>query len=512
MQEVLSTMASATATTTTALGVSTVSSSFAYDSDEEPPQDESINQFFWRLPPEESHSDWTIEIITEAESTNDDDDNDSAYHPLQDMVGASPQCTSSTSTQSPPIAVYHVHKCILAAGPRRCEYFTRLFHSDSFSEATSRTSRITLHPLAAQAFSILLDYVYMTKEPLHITTEMATALHFLGQYFENRKLRWEAKQFWKADLEFANCHVYYQHAKVFSDDKLLEAITQCCVQNFFVIQASSAIIKVSDPAFWPGILEQLERTKEASLHASFLVTQICMLHKDRHPRHMNRELFEALTDKAFLPYIYEAIAKELLDLHDHFRQRNNHDPVSTIRREEEIEVELVDEQGKQSSLPHQRQPLSSLQRRCIDALAENWRGIPVAKDGLTEELRSQDPRVLAELLAKSLFQAQAKVERDEKNMSRMRQALEEREATLCKTEARLQDANTGWLRALNEVEALKQELTEAQEGWRRRANESLEDKASVDPVIVAVDSVNCIEMIDEPVEMLGPIRRISSRP
>jgi len=406
-------------------------------------------------------------------------------------------------------------------GPRRCEYFTRLFHSDSFSEATNRTSRITLHPLAAQAFSILLDYVYMTNEPLHIATETATALHFLGQYFENRKLRWEAKQFWKADLEFANCHVYYQHAKVFSDDKLLDAITQCCVQNFFVIQASSAIIQVSDPAFWPGILEPLERTKEASLHASFLVTQICLRHKDRHSRHMNRELFEALTDEAFLPYIYEAVAKELLDLHDHFQQqRKDHDPeqtsrVSTIRREEEKEdVEMViDERGKQLTVPHpHKAPLSSLQRRCIDALAENWRGLPVAKEGLTEDLRSQDPRVLAELLAKSLFQAQAKVERDEKHMSRMRQILEEREAVLCKAEARLQDANTGWLRALNEVEALKQKLKVAQEGWRRHANESLEGKTSVDPVIVAGDSVNCIEVIDDPVEMPGPIRRISSRP
>jgi hypothetical protein len=49
---------------------------------------------------------------------------------------------------------------MLAAGPRRSEYFARLFQQDgNFSESQNSTSRIELpDEIAAQAFPVLLDF------------------------------------------------------------------------------------------------------------------------------------------------------------------------------------------------------------------------------------------------------------------------------------------------------------------------------------------------------------------
>ena len=137
----------------------------------------------WRLDPSTSHSDWTIEIVT-----SDDD------HPMENAI------------------IYHVHKCLLlAVGPRKSEYFCRLFQTNSFAESQSNKSRIQLQKQAADAFPDVLDFVYGGNDDrLNVSSTNATALHFLGEYFEMPRLRWEASQFWQSDLTLKNCSVLRQ--------------------------------------------------------------------------------------------------------------------------------------------------------------------------------------------------------------------------------------------------------------------------------------------------------------
>ena len=101
-----------------------------YTSDEEPPPEDSTLPS-WRLDPETSLSDWTIEIV----AMENDDGNESTH-------------------------VYHVHKQNLAVGPRSSQYFAQLFRNGGrFAESQTSTSRIPLHPLAAEHFEALLDYL-----------------------------------------------------------------------------------------------------------------------------------------------------------------------------------------------------------------------------------------------------------------------------------------------------------------------------------------------------------------
>jgi len=107
----------------------------AYDSDREPPAIDDDELQTWKLDPQESHSDWTIEIVSETTTEGG-------------------KVTTKTDT-------YHVHKHVLSTGPRKSEYFTRLFQNEGrFAESQSKCSRIELHELAAKAFPAFLSFLY----------------------------------------------------------------------------------------------------------------------------------------------------------------------------------------------------------------------------------------------------------------------------------------------------------------------------------------------------------------
>ena len=92
-----------------------------YDSDVPPsPITTNDDKLLWRQDPEESLSDWTIEL---------------SYETTGDESGG-----ASTDTKTD---TYHVHKAILASGPRKSEYFARLFKDGGrFAESSSNTSFI----------------------------------------------------------------------------------------------------------------------------------------------------------------------------------------------------------------------------------------------------------------------------------------------------------------------------------------------------------------------------------
>jgi len=179
----------------------------AYDSDEPPPPvQDAVSSY--RLDPEESLSDWTVEIVVDG-------------------------TTHST---------YHVHKQNLAVGPRRSEYFVKIFSGGGrFAESRDNKSRIELEELNAKYFPELLDYAYEGK--LQLKTENSTALDSMAKYFDMRRLRWEAKQFWQKDIQQATtCGTYYEHARMLKDDKILNVAVATCSENIMNIDTSSLLV------------------------------------------------------------------------------------------------------------------------------------------------------------------------------------------------------------------------------------------------------------------------------
>lgn len=117
-----------------------------YDSDDDyekgpaPPSLKS-GHLSWRMPPEESYSDWTIEIVDDSKRNNTKETKDDKAHKEISRI-------------------YHVHKVTLAVGPKKSLYFERLFRYMSTNATIStktKTSRIKLHAAAARAMPCFLD-------------------------------------------------------------------------------------------------------------------------------------------------------------------------------------------------------------------------------------------------------------------------------------------------------------------------------------------------------------------
>ena len=112
-------------------------------SDDDEREDGMESCLDWRMKAKESHSDWTIEILVNGKS----------------------HC------------IYPVHKVALSFGSNRSEYFVRLFQNESCSEHKTSTSRIEMEEPAAQAFPIMLDYLYSLWEEDNDHTNDARELH-----------------------------------------------------------------------------------------------------------------------------------------------------------------------------------------------------------------------------------------------------------------------------------------------------------------------------------------------
>jgi len=330
-----------------------------FDSDEEPPAETVKDRLSsWRLDPEESLSDWTIEIVV-----ND-------------------------ATQ----ATYHVHKQNLAVGPRRSEYFVKLFSQGGrFAETKDATSRIELEELASKFFPVLLDYLYDGTLPL--TTDNATALHSMAKYFDMRRLRWEAKQFWQKDISNAiTCGVYYEHARILNNEKVLDTATKACSEHILNITKTSRLVHVPEPQFWLKILQSHHTeggtTEKFSCHVSTLIAEFAQQNLT-----LESNMFKQLTAPKLLPHIHVEAALPLIDA--------------------ERQIVAPDESR-----------LSNLQKRCIAALSKDWSSIDLCAKGAVLALaKKQSPMVLTEVLSGTLAAAKKEAEQL-KNFHRLTSADE----------------------------------------------------------------------------------------
>jgi len=333
-----------------------MSKTYDSDDDEGPPPSLEEGHLSWRLPAEESHSDWTIEIV-EANATGGEDDG-----------------TTRASR------VYNVHKNVLSVGPKKSLYFERLFQNKNFAESDSKTSRIELEKLAAKAFPTLLDYLYSQEHKLELTTDNASALSFLGQYFEMHRLRWEASRFCKNDMSLETVATYYQHAKIFLDEKISKLVAKKCCDELGLIAVDSQLVKLSDVALWRDIIQLIRDGRPGlfydSKYFSRLIAEFCSTHKDQ----VDSETFAHFTDAAHMLVVAKEAAVPLLQLEADFTPSSNTSEL-----------------------------LSSLQGRCVGALASSWRSIDVPS--LQHSLSKLNPIILTFIYTIAFAEANQKVDK-----------------------------------------------------------------------------------------------------
>jgi BTB/POZ domain len=271
----------------------------------------NLEVLLWRDDPLESFSDWTIEIVS-----------------------------AEMSSQ-----VYHVHRNRMARGERKSEYFVKLFQKGGqFLESQSNKSIIELDSLAAEAFPFFLDYVYGSDAnlPLEITTETATALYSLGEYFGVFELCSEAYEFCRKDVSLENATVYGQHSMQLNTPEVEELLQIFLAAYMTDIDPSSPLIKNLHPKICEGFLS-ISLSSRTEPHASKLTAAYFENRGDS----LDAPTFSRLTAEDTMTAIDPSIALQLCDM----------------------ENQVMKAQAVTNKSP---ETLSSLERRCIGALSRSW--------------------------------------------------------------------------------------------------------------------------------------------
>jgi hypothetical protein len=370
-----------------------------YDSDDEPPTEAYSEHLSWRLDPSATHSDWTIEIISYPASSAAATTTVAATTTNTSLNQDGPGNDSYTGNTSNSV-LYHVHKNILSVGPRRSEYFVRLFQKlDRFAESQSNRSTIELDELSAKAFPVLLDFMYggsskpqqqQQQEPLlQLETHTATAVHSLGSYFEMRLLKWRVRQFLIKDVSIETCAIYLEHACVLHDEKIKAAVGGYCAQHIQKLSKESPILQIYDPIFWMAVMMLLPRND--SRQASVLMAQFCRIHWER----LDAETFLELTDAKLLPELKTLVCPTLIRLENLVVgcRRDSMAPTSSSS-------------SSHSSSVSSGTSITSLQDRALTSISTARLRHPLSERPLAL-YTAQGPEFMAELLRRSLKELQS---------------------------------------------------------------------------------------------------------
>ena len=348
-----------------------------YDSNEKPPKAERLH---WAMDPTESSSDWKIEVRAE-----------NKIH-----------------------GTYYVHRCIIAVGERKSEYFVRACRrgDHEFSEAANSMSRIELERLAAVAFPFFLDYVYSGE--LQISTEIAMGLRKLARYFENQDLRYRIRQFINHDLTAETAGTYYKHSQILFDEPIEEAVVDLCVaKSLDIAPHHSIVIDPSiPPQLWLEILpkaleapQQQEPAKRCGIvwveapvpdaahyrarlgkHLSTLVAYFCWERRDWEDSDIDCATFQELTSEEHLPDIDFQAALLLI----------------ALERQLSPFVQLAPQRPNTRAAAQDNNntyPMTGLQERCLTSLHGNWGNVDYSQgEDLKERLRLVNPEMLVNLL------------------------------------------------------------------------------------------------------------------
>lgn len=293
----------------------------------------------WRLDPEESLSDWTM------------------------VVESVPDGTMSQ---------YHIHKSALVNGKKRGDFFVSLFENEMTGELNKP---VKVHEDAAMYIPEMLDFIYSGDDELEITSDSATGLRHLSQFFGIRALAKRVVAYMYDDVCLDNMATYLECANAFDDLQTAKLCADRCAQRIDEISSSSPLLEEMDPSFLLDIVssKKLDRRKHSG-HMSKLVAVYCILKRDV----VNGGVFEELTSVEYLPVIDEESALPLLML----------------------ESKLVEESCDDSKV------MTLLQKRCIKAILPLVRGSADVKDAdrkaRTKALSKIPKKVLVEILSRSI--------------------------------------------------------------------------------------------------------------
>ena len=244
---------------------------------------------------------------------------------------------------------YHVHKSILATGPRSSKYFAKLFlekgeEGERKSTNEARTTRIELDEQDAESFPLLLDFIYNVGHQRKVsqndtslslvigdgfTVNNAVSLRHLARVFDCEGLMLAVNKFIQQDLSLKTGPLYLMQAYSYQDRRLVESAKRLCIENFPRLD-TNAVLKFPLPLFRSIVCSVMRRAKSTTTTdgestfsedenvSSYHLSDVVCQYLEKHPKIATAKLLLELTDKKVMPQIapeaaigFTAIARDL---------------------------------------------------------------------------------------------------------------------------------------------------------------------------------------------------------
>lgn len=314
-------------------------------------------------------------------------------------------CAAESSLSVAP-SRYNVHRMMLGLSSR---YFKQVFGNETFVESINPESKIVLPPLAAEAFTDMLDYCYLLgSNQSVIKTNNASGLLFLSKYFQIDDLKEHVVSFLDHDISQETCALYFQQARELKIDYVLDCIAHLCCKHPSILSQESALSATADVALWKAVLQKSQETKEDdgndygneeaesdddshdednedaesdddshdggkeadsfnwSPSLALFLRNLAIEGKEGQVHEADKQGYQELTSPDLLPAISGKSLFDFLEIEKLFNADGNHSR------------------------------MTSLQERCVTPLDNEWMGVD--PDSLRGKLRTYSPVVLEELM------------------------------------------------------------------------------------------------------------------
>ena len=264
--------------------------------------DNSGQPLTWRGDPSETHSDWTIVVLT---------------NELQTIS-------------------YHVHKSVVCFGSRSSKYFARLLSNNEAKKMT----KVELDAVDAVNFPILLDYIYapcsytsgtgigtlptamstLTSPTLlsmsrsmeddgsflalgeDVHSNNAVSIRYLARKFEIDSLTLAANRFIQKDLTLETAPRYLIMGRLYDDERLLQSATRLCVENFLSLD-KKALTKLPFDVFRNLVMAIQGGQEEEGVERSCFLSEVVCRYLEIHTSYVTVDLLLELTEPSLMPFI-----------------------------------------------------------------------------------------------------------------------------------------------------------------------------------------------------------------
>lgn len=228
----------------------------------------------WRLDPEESFSDWRIEI---------------------------------TRKKTKQVDVYHVHRTHLAWGPQHSSYFKALFRNgEKLAEKDGSVSRINLLDEAAEAFPVFLDFLY-TGELSCDDNVMMVSLYHLARYFGNSSLESIALTVFMEKFTTSNLQQCLPQVLQYRNEMLVAMTRFRLLQMYMNEGVTNDMFLSLDVEFFAKLVELwcdlVHARNRWAMTVDPEISVLVSTYTSEHIEKLTTEQFLHLTSKDYLPLI-----------------------------------------------------------------------------------------------------------------------------------------------------------------------------------------------------------------